>query len=116
MALPLEEQIKIIKEVKERFLYCSKNEPEAFDTHNGLCRFFKSHEEVSWLLTLSIQFPLFTRDNATLLAKKYKFKEPSGAIYWWDSICSIKKPAEKTDYKNRICFLDAMIKELETLL
>lgn len=113
MALPLEKQLEITKTVKERFLYCFKNEPEASYTHNGLCNFFKSHEEVSWFASLGIQFPLFTRENAILLAEKYKFKKPTGAVYWWSSIHSSNYKTKKTDFKSRINFLDAMIKELE---
>lgn len=117
--LTIAEQIEVIKEVKVEI---KQNEPV-----DGLCWVFvdtlnKKHHLCVCLSHEATEYiPGFTRENAAILAKKYKFKkayqEGDGA-YWWNTSASHYKEKRigGVDVKNRICFLNALIKQLESQL
>ena len=116
--LTIEQQIKVVENAKAG-LKLNPSSKEGLCTHliyrlnNVLLddKIWTSYE-------VKYYIPLFTKENATILARKYKFKKPyeSGA-YWWNTPLSFFEGRKSYyDIKNRICFLNALIKELKTLL
>ena len=84
-----------------------------------ICREFNLPEAEVQSPTVFI--PMFSRENAAVLAKKYKFKKPGDGSYWWNLEDSCGAFAhimnkDKYDSRNRHAFLNALIKELKELL
>lgn len=110
MAIRVQEQIEILKQVKLRLLACDSL---TNSIHlNGLCWFLRnsilSMSSVNSIMTepLHCYIDGFTFQNAIELSIKYNFLKPNGIPerFWWNDV-NWNVP--------RIAFLNALITELE---
>ena len=138
MRLPIPEQIEVLEAAKKRYQNFVKEQKEramffvngTAGDHAYICgpaayelekHLNKDSEEIYVHISvycIEDYIPCFSRGYAVTLARKYKFKKPNRYSYWWSLVEKDFSTLEKKtyDYRNRIAFFNAAIKELKTHL